>query len=101
MGARMYVCICVCPNTEMASQFSPGYAPCLLCSFLHLPDAMLAACRLAAFQKEQLPILVCLNAQRHGTHRHITGTHTYAHTHKYIYIYIYTHALKMILRQYN
>lgn len=81
---HLYVCVGeVCPNAAVASQFSPVYIPCLLCSSLHLPRAVLAASRLAAFQTEQLPILVCFNAHRHRhthTHTHIPYIHTHTHT---------------------
>lgn len=88
LGRGASACMCVCctvcfcagryPDVAMASQLSPVYVLCLLCSPFHLPRAVLVASRLAAFQKEQLPILVCLNAHRH------TLKHTqrlYMHTH--------------------
>lgn len=73
----------------MARLLSPEYTLCLLSSFLHLPNAVLAASPLAALQQEQLPILASLNAHRHAD--------KHARTRTDIYATIYTHTLKWIL----
>lgn len=68
----------------MASLLFPEYVPCLLSSFLHLLNAVLAASPLATLQQKQLPILASLNAHR------LADKHTHRHTDRHIHYYIYT-----------